>query len=473
MRVARVGIAVAVVGALVGAGAAYEHTRDTPAPRAGATPTPSLAASPTPTATLPPAFALGGTSAAGQLVAASGAALVLESPLRAPELGSRVNAVVIDAVTGTVLYRRGSAVPVVPASTAKLATGLAALHVLGADTRFPTRVVARGQITAGRLSGDLILVGGGDPTLASPGAKAGYPPPARVGTLVTAVRQAGITSVTGAVLVDSSLFTGPRLGPGWKATYVTEGSVSPITALMVDGGRRDPDDDKRYAAPDLAAGALLRTLLTQAGVRIGPPGVTRTLAPPGGRVLATVESPPVSALVERLIGRSDNELAESLLRHVARRRGLPADFTGAARALRTALGELGLAADVAGLVDASGLSRQDRLTVGGLVRFLRAATRPDRPQLRPLLTGLPVAGFSGTLGPRYREGTGRFGAGRVRAKTGSLDNVSTLAGTIVTAGGRLLLFAFSADRLPTKRTSPAAKALDVAAAALARCGCPA
>jgi D-alanyl-D-alanine carboxypeptidase/D-alanyl-D-alanine-endopeptidase (penicillin-binding protein 4) len=104
-----------------------------------------------------------------------------------------------------------------------------------------------------------------------------------------------------------------------------------------------------------------------------------------------------------------------------------------------------------------------------MVGVLTAAAREK--SLAPVVAGLPVAAFTGTLASRYTKPPATAAAGRVRAKTGSLDNVATLAGVVETASGRVLVFAFAADRLPTRFVGAAARALDVAATALARCGC--
>jgi D-alanyl-D-alanine carboxypeptidase/D-alanyl-D-alanine-endopeptidase (penicillin-binding protein 4) len=326
------------------------------------------------------------------------------------------------------------------------------LQVLDPDTRLATRVLSSGA--------DLYLVGGGDPTLARTPATSGYPRPAALSDLARAVARSGVRRVTGRIVADGSLFTGPRLGPGWKPTYVTEGSVAPVTALELDGGRI-PHRDARQPQPDLAAAAAFREELRRAGVAVDG-GVVRGRASAAAAEVARVESPPVPALVERMLARSDNDLAEALGRHVALALGRPADFAGASAAVSAAAG-------VDGLQDSCGLSRLDRLSPRDLVTLLRQAA--TMPRLRHLLTALPVAGFTGTLATRYDEGGAVAAAGWVRAKTGSLDNVSTLAGVVQTRGGRLLLFAFAADRLPTKYVSAAARALDLAATALQRCGC--
>ncbi len=404
----------------------------------------------------------------------AGVATALDVAFADPTLGPRVSAVVTDAVSGQVLYSRNSALPVTPASTAKVVTALAALHVLGPDRRIVTTVVPDGVVSGSVLTGRLVLVGGGDPTLASPAGarRVGYPELAQVADLALAVRAKGITSITGGVVVDSTLFTGPRTGPGWKPNYLTEGSVAPVTALMVDSGRVELGESDRFRDPDLAAGRVLRDLLRKQGVTL-PDAVTRAPAPASAEPIGSVSSPTVSALVERMLAVSDNNLAEMFAHLIAKERGRPASFAGGALTIGDALGELGVAGDAGGLVDGSGLSPRDRMTTAGLARVLAVALDPKRPTLRPLVSGLPVAGFGGTLEERYDEGTATAGAGWVRAKTGSLNNVSTLAGVVQTASGRQLVFAFSADRLPNRLATFGAEVLDAAAAALARCGCTA
>jgi D-alanyl-D-alanine carboxypeptidase/D-alanyl-D-alanine-endopeptidase (penicillin-binding protein 4) len=271
------------------------------------------------------------------------------------------------------------------------------------------------------------------------------------------------------VLVDDTLYSGPALGPGWKPTYVTEGNVAPVTALMVDAGRVRPGRSARVPDPALAAGQAFARMLG------GTATVARGTAPVGAQELASVDGPPVSALVERMLAASDNDLAESLARQVALAQGQPASFPGVAAALSSASAQVleraGVPAGAVRLVDGSGLSREDALAPGALTRLLTSLTAGDPGRLAPLLTGLPVGGFSGTLSDRYRTGPQVAGAGVVRAKTGTLMGVSALAGLVRTAEGRLLAFALSAGAVPEGGTRAAEAALDRLAASFASCGC--
>ncbi len=466
-------VAFAVVAAVVAGGIVVE-VRRTGVPLVAAvapSPTPALPAAPVPTPS--PLPLLGRALDAGVGVLARRAVAAAIDPTFAdPRLGPRVSAVVVDVATGTVLYSRNASLSVLPASTAKVMTAAAALHVLGPERRLETTVVPVGALVSGRLEGRLLLVGAGDTTLASPAGatRSRYPQPARLEVLADAVRAAGITQITGAVAVDSGAFGLPRTGPAWKPNYLTEGSVAPVTALMVDGGRITPGESDRHVEPDLAAGRALRDLLRRRGITV-PDLVVRATAPLGAQPIGRVQSPTVAALVERMLAASDNNLAESLAHLVARERGLPATFAGAAEGVSAALSELGAPGDGAGLVDGSGLSPLNRVTTAGLARVLALGLSVDQPTLRALVSGLPVGGFDGTLAERYGEAPADAGAGRVRAKTGSLNNVSTLAGVVETVDGRQLVFAFSADRLPSRSATIGAEVLDQAAAALARCGC--
>jgi D-alanyl-D-alanine carboxypeptidase/D-alanyl-D-alanine-endopeptidase (penicillin-binding protein 4) len=376
----------------------------------------------------------------------------------------------VAAATGKALLETSAREVVLPASTAKIATAVAALTALPGDHRLTTRVVA------GAAAGDIVLVGGGDPTLAGRFTRPGYPRPARLADLAARVRTALAGATVRRVVVDDTLYSGPRLGPGWRPAYVTSGDVAPVTALMVDAGRTrlpplvGPARAPRQTDPSLAAGRALA-----AALGVPKAVVVRGRAAAGATSLGEVSSPPVPQLVEAMLTRSDNDLAEALARQVAVAKGQPASFAGAAAALQSVLGavlaDVGSTPGAVRLVDGSGLSRLDRVQPGALTRLLAAVAGGDRARLGPVLSGLPVAGFDGTLERRYRKGPGLPAAGAVRAKTGTLNGVSALAGLVRTRDGRLLAFDFTADQVPLPLSLASQTALDRLAAVLAGCGC--
>lgn len=378
-----------------------------------------------------------------------------------PAFGGGLAGIVLGA-DGSPRFSRAAGTPLPPASTAKLVTAVAALAALGPTARLTTTVVRGGAA--------VVLVGGGDPTLASPAALRATPGLASLDALAAstarALRAARVTAVS--VAYDGSRFSGPLLGPGWKPGYVREGDVAPVTALMVDGGRVRPDRRARYPDPAAAAARAFGARLAAHGITVrGAPRPAPTVAS-ATAPLAAVSSPPVAALVARMLTTSDNDLAEALGREVAGKLGLPRSFTGAAAGIQRAVAAVGAAppdpaASGLALADASGLSPQDRATPRALARLLVAAS--DHPQLHGLFSGLPIAGFSGTLADRFRRGPAAAAAGLVRAKTGALNSVSALAGTVVDRDGTILIFTFLAPR-PTSR-SRAEAALDRLAATLA------
>ncbi|WP_242613894.1 D-alanyl-D-alanine carboxypeptidase/D-alanyl-D-alanine endopeptidase [Actinomadura roseirufa] len=379
---------------------------------------------------------------------------------------AKVNAVVIDAVTRRPLFEQRAGQPATPASTTKLATTVAALASVGPQHRIVTQVV-RGS------GGGVVLVGGGDPTLTAlpPRGDAGHPPYASLAELArqtaTALKTSGLRRVR--VDYDASLYQGPRAASSWKPNYLPDGELAPVSALTVDEGRLSPADPTkkgRVGDPPAAAAALFARMLAKNGV-VAKAG-RATAAPQGAARLGAVQSPPLSALVEHLLTDSDNDVAEAVARQVAVKLGRPASFAGAAQAVRQVLSTLGVAEGVL-VNDGSGLSPRNRISPVALARIVSLAAGPERPDLRAVITGLPVAGFSGTLRPpRYTVPASQAGAGTVRAKTGTLAGVSTLAGVAHDADGRLLAFAFMAG---DGKGPVDPGMLDRLAAAVASCGC--
>ncbi|MEU1088572.1 D-alanyl-D-alanine carboxypeptidase/D-alanyl-D-alanine-endopeptidase [Streptomyces sp. NPDC005892] len=404
---------------------------------AGPTPAPSAAAV---------LAALGSGTGRTPAGAALAPAKALDPLMKASALGTRTTAVVVDTATGKRIYARAAGTPMTPASTIKLATTVAALSALGPDHRIDTTVRASPDLRT------LTLVGGGDPTLDEAGLRA------LARSTAEALTDRKVRKV--ALTYDASAYSGPARHP-----IGPNENLAPVSALMVREGRLDKSDHGPAARSGDPAADAARTFARY--LRDG--GVSATAEPRPHRaaakatVLATHRSDPLSALVERTLTNSDNDLAEALARQTALGTGRPASFAGARGAVTAQLKRIGMPVTGTRLGDGSGLDRNDKVTAALLAGLLARAADPAHPELRPVLTGLPVAGFSGTLDGRYGEKSG--GAGLVRAKTGTLTGVNALAGTVVDARGRLLTFAF----LTSGTTSPGAaeKALDDLATALA------
>jgi D-alanyl-D-alanine carboxypeptidase/D-alanyl-D-alanine-endopeptidase (penicillin-binding protein 4) len=349
-------------------------------------------------------------------------------------------AVVLDR--GRVVYRRNFDVSMVPASVLKLLTGTAALEVLGTDRRLATVAGADAPMAAGVVEGDLFVVGGGDPLLTTPGFKASLDNPAQLteaySDLADALVAAGLTEVRGDVVGDDSRYEDVRWLPTWPDRYQAEGDVGPISALIVNDGQtgftETPDEetaDRRPGDPPLLAAQTLKTLLEQRGVRIGGEGSTG-VAPEGFQEIARMESVPMAEIVGEMITDSDNTTAEMLTREM----GVVAKGEGTTAAglqvIRETLGSLGYDTTGLALNDGSGMDPANQVPCP-LVLELISRSGPDT-----LIGGfLPLAGETGTLHERMLESEA---TGRVRAKTGTLNQVNALAGFADTPPGSSITF---------------------------------
>jgi D-alanyl-D-alanine carboxypeptidase/D-alanyl-D-alanine-endopeptidase (penicillin-binding protein 4) len=405
----------------------------------------------------------------------SGIAAMLAQALPAGDTGAAVGIEVANGATGQVLYSANASAPATPASTTKLVTAAASLALLGPQARFTTAVR--------QVGGTVVLVGGGDPTLAvNQYPSSDYPRPATLAQLAAgtarALKEQGRHSVR--LGYDTALYSGPDLGPGWGDDVET-GNVTPIVSLEADQGRltaagalEDSDDPVNFRprAEDPAGmtATAFAAALAKDGITVtGTPAAAA--APASAPELASVSSPPLVQIAEQMLLESNNVIAENLARQVAIRLGLPVTFSGATQALAAELRRLGISTPVT-LYDGSGLSPQDAIAPETLVKVLQAAQ--GTPKLRGVITGLPVAGFAGTLsaGNSVFGGIGGSARGVVRAKTGNLSTVATLAGLAYDKSGTLLLFAIMAPQVPgAGALQEAADSIDAAAAGLAACGC--
>lgn len=326
-----------------------------------------------------------------------------------------------------------------PASTMKIITSAAALLTVGPDFRFTTRVETRAGATVsanGTLTGPAYLIGSGDPMLATTAYSRGYMD--RAGTpierLATNVRQSGVRRITGGLVVDESLFDAKRMGPQWKSDYVWE--CGPLSAVATNQGRAGNDQSHNVSSPGMAAGQRLAKALRHVGVTIhGPIRVAHDA--PGGTVLGEVKSKPLSAILGFMNTSSDNFTAETLTKDVGAYgagHGTTAAGTDQAEKLLAQHGALAAHDD---LVDGSGLSHSNRLSAATLVTVLGKAEA--NPAWGDALISSLVHGGEGTLIRRLRDPGVR---NRVRAKTGYINGVASLAGVVTSKAGPKYAFAF-------------------------------
>ncbi|MBK9178192.1 MAG: D-alanyl-D-alanine carboxypeptidase/D-alanyl-D-alanine-endopeptidase [Acidimicrobiales bacterium] len=346
-------------------------------------------------------------------------------------------ACLVVAVDGERIAERDPDVALIPASNQKLLTALAALDVLGSETRLTTQVLAAAPPAGGVVEGDLFLVGGGDPLLmtADYAATLRRQPQLRtpVEQLADDVVAAGVREVRGAVVGDESRFDQVRTVPSWPSSYLAERQVGPLTALSVNDGfssfRPNPEP---AADPAASAAAVLADLLRQRGVVIRD-GARSGQAPAGAATVASIPSAPLREVVGEMLAESDNGTAELLLKEIGRVGAGSASTAAGVQVTAAALGARGLPLSGSVPVDGSGLDRGNLVTCSLLDGILRAAGPSS-----DLGQGLAVAGQRGTLGARFR---GTAAEGRLLGKTGSIREVSSLSGFVTAAAGHTLTFA--------------------------------
>lgn len=328
--------------------------------------------------------------------------------------------------SASVSYSHRSDDPQSPASLQKLLVAVAALVELGGDFRYET-IVAAPTVAGGVVSGPLYLRGGGDPVLATSAyvARERNQPQifSDIDRLADAVVGAGITRVEGPVVGDDGRYDAERYSPVWPSRFVAQGQIGPLSALSVnDGFAYFPEETGVFgAAPDPAAYAarVLTDALRTRGVTVIDEPVSG-LMPEGLDTIATLESPPMAEVVRQMLQESDNNTAELVLKELGFRRGGAGTFATGQEAVASILTEEGLDLDGALVVDGSGLAIEDQVSCDLVADLLDHEATADVVE-----SSLPVAGESGTLSRRW---LGTDLAGQVRAKTGTLNQVTGLAG---------------------------------------------
>lgn len=313
-----------------------------------------------------------------------------------------------------VVFTRNPHLKLYPASNQKLLTAVGALALLPADFTFETEVAYDAS------SGDLILVAGGDPTLTMNDLE-------RMANGVAA----RLTAVPGDLVVVADRFAPARMAPGWLDWQMPQ-YVGPLSTFIVGDNRHRLDSDY-LSDPDLGNAELLLTALTAAGVTIG--GEIRHGARPSeAEPLVVLESSTRDELVDKLLARSDNEVAEALVREIGyRERGEGSHLAGL-EAIHDHLTVMmpGLEGESG---DGSGLSRANLRSAGEWQRLLLAAAEAEWGSI--FFDSLAVSGVRGTLSRRL---AGSDTAGKIHAKTGSIIGGRSLSGYVSNTVGDRLVF---------------------------------
>jgi serine-type D-Ala-D-Ala carboxypeptidase/endopeptidase (penicillin-binding protein 4) len=417
---------------------------------------------------------------------------------------------IVDAETGEALYQQNADRYFVPASNMKLFTTALALAKLGPEYRFHTTLETSGTISNGILTGNLGLVGRGDPNLSN--RKFPYelkeefdgPPEKALAELADALVAKGVKEIAGDVIGDDSYFPRERYPSGWEIDDMVWEYGAAISSIVVDDNTvtlmlapgeqpgspvqatespATPDflveNDVLTSSPDVKsdltltrepganvvvvkgtmpakgsprklvlaieepaqhAAAVLKLLLEERGVRVD--GVARARhsvrkSQEDPTVLAEHVSVPLSDAVKLINKISQNLHTEMLLRTVARQSGVWATPDDLMKVPQDFYASAGVSPDDVIQTDASGLSRHDLVTPRAVVALLAFAQK--QTWFETYYNSLPVSGVDGTLEDRMKNTPA---AGRIHAKTGSVEHVRTLSGFAETPGGRRLIFSF-------------------------------
>jgi D-alanyl-D-alanine carboxypeptidase/D-alanyl-D-alanine-endopeptidase (penicillin-binding protein 4) len=328
---------------------------------------------------------------------------------------------IVDLSDGQVAYRYHAWTQLAPASNEKLITTVAALSTLRPGFRYETTLSGSGERTGATYHGDVFLVGAGDPTLSTGG----------LATLAKRLRQSGVRHIAGRILGDETIFDRMRFGPQWKLSFYGTESP-PLSGLSVN--RNLAPNGHMLPNPALSAARLMRKALIDAGISVSGRSATGKVAF-GATELSSVRSKPLWKILRSMDRYSDNFMAEMVLKAVGALGGAQGSTAGGLAVAQSVLREtIGDDAKNLHLVDGSGLSAANRLTASALAELL-ARTSTDPTLGPPLRQALAVAGVNGTLRDRPA------GSGRVLAKTGTLDGVSSLSGYATTQSGARFAFA--------------------------------
>ena len=331
---------------------------------------------------------------------------MLQSPLFET---SQVGLMIYDLNADTVCYQHNARQLLRPASTMKLVTAITALDQLGPKYDFQTRIYYTGTIKGHTLEGNIYCVGGFDPTLTL----------GDVTDMALSVQQLGIDSIAGKLVADRTMKEQIDYGEGW--CWDDENPL--LTPLSI--GRKN--NFLNTFAEEVA-----RLGINLENVKLGEGQLPST-----ARHLTTIRHN-ISQVLDRMMKKSDNFYAESVFYQTAASVRKPlAKASDALGITRKLLKRLGLNADGYRLADGSGLSLYNYISAELLCTLLRHAWRT--PQIHDALwVALPIAGVDGTLEKRM---VNTLAAGNVRAKTGTLTGISSLAGYCTAADGRPLCFA--------------------------------
>ena len=374
---------------------------------------------------------------------------------RLAQAGGVSGGFVLDTTTGRTLAAVRADTARIPASVNKLYTASAALLRFGAEAELETRVLGTGALDdAGTWDGDLYVRGGGDPTFGSTTfTQRAYGGGATVATLVDGLRAIGVRRVTGTIYGDESWFDRLRGGPTSGYALDVTDLGGPLGGLLFNRGLAKEDGSALQTRPARFAAAQLAAELRRRGVRLDPRRVGERATPAEATILTSVASPTMATLARLTLTPSDNFIAETLLKDVGAAFGTAGSTTAGTAVVRSTIARFGIRP---AYYDGSGLSRSNRTSPRQVVSLL--AGMRDLPGFR---SALALPGQTGTLTSRMRRTSAH---GRCQAKTGTLRDVSALAGYCRTPNNHILAFALIENYVYTPTAKRAEDRITIALA---------
>lgn len=393
---------------------------------------------------------------------------------------------------GEEIFELNSNKKMIPASITKIATAAMVLNEFPPGTKFKTQLLSDGKIEKETLKGDLFLKGGGDPSFVSE----------NLWFLVNSFLRTGVKRIDGHIFVDDSYFDDLRFDPSRQNVRVDRAYDAPIGAMSFNwnsvnifvrpGGRAgefattysDPENDyielssqvktvagansdiqvdrielangtkdrilvkgqigvdskeiviyKNITRPDIWAGSNLKSFLHQRGIEVT--GIVKAqTTPANARLLAESESKPIEHILADMNKFSNNYVAEMLAKLAAAKTNPPGTILKAMDKTKNFLIQLGIPRDSFEIKNPSGLTRDNQVTAKSLWLVLKEMN--SQFQFQPeFFSSLPIAGVDGTLKKRMKETKGERW---VRAKTGFLTGVVSLAGYVGRKNGDVIPF---------------------------------
>jgi D-alanyl-D-alanine carboxypeptidase/D-alanyl-D-alanine-endopeptidase (penicillin-binding protein 4) len=434
---------------------------------------------------------------------------LIDSMADAPEFANaHWGILIVDPERGDTLYSRNAGKLFMPASNMKILTSSVATAQLGMDYRYRTTFAARGALSGGTLSGDLVVIGRGDPSVSDHMRGDAMIP---IRAIADSISRRGIQQITGRIVAVGNAFPDASLGFGWSYDDFEDSYSAPTDELLfnegfseirVKGGAKPGDPVQAVVRPAKtfpvvhisattgpflkqdSSGHIANSLRAKKDSSTWEITVTGQIAPGDTATievthrdadvaylaalkealrdrgvsvddgatdttarldtLAVLTSPPLSEIMKALMKPSQNQLAEILYRTVALNATGIGRSDTASAVIGRQLAKWGVAPTEAVIRDGSGLARYDYVSPRTLVRVLDAMRRA--PTFKPYYDAMPIAGVDGTIRNRMK---GTAAQGNVHAKTGTLAMARSLSGYVTTSNQRMLIFSFLCNNWTT------------------------